>query len=372
MGKGSLTFHLEDAEATAAFYRYFLANPTTTFDAAGNLINPLIIPPDTMILGVYTKDRYGLDEQMRNRDGSLSFIAVKREIGLDGNSIVDASVDRDHFSGRPVVIFRLDDEGGEIFHRLTAANVERNLSIVMDGRVRSNPTINEPISGGRGSISGFDQEGAENLALVLRTAALPVELEVASQQSIGASLGEDTIRQGLYALLGGIAAVLIFMLIFYRTAGINAVIAQLLNFYIMFSVLSALGFTLTLPAIAGFILTIGMATDANVIIFERMKEEMRLGKSRKAVIEAGFGKAFWAIMDSNITTFIAALFLSQLGSGPIRGFAVALSIGVFSSVFTALFVSRLIFDFGTDVMRSKNLFVSWTTQIQENTRRVSL
>jgi len=160
--------------------------------------------------------------------------------------------------------------------------------------------------------------------------------------------------------------VLLFMLVWYRTAGINAIIAQLLNFYIMFSVLSALSFTLTLPAIAGFILTIGMATDANVIIFERMKEEMRLGKSRKAVVEAGFGKAFWAIMDSNITTFIAALFLSQLGSGPIRGFAVALSIGVFSSVFTALFVSRLIFDFGTDVMRSKGLSVSWTTLIQES------
>jgi len=132
----------------------------------------------------------------------------------------------------------------------------------------------------------------------------------------------------------------------------------------MFSVLSALNFTLTLPAIAGFILTIGMAVDASVIIFERMKEEMRLGKTRKAVVEAGFDKAFWAIMDSNITTFIAALFLSQLGSGPIRGFAVSLAIGVFSSVFTALFVSRLIFDFGTDVLRSKKLSVSWVTRIQ--------
>jgi preprotein translocase subunit SecD len=127
----------------------------------------------------------------------------------------------------------------------------------------------------------------------------------------------------------------------------------------MFSVLSAFNFTLTLPSIAGFILTIGMAVDANVIIFERMKEEMRLGKGRKAVVDAGFDKAFWAIMDSNITTFIAALFLSQLGSGPIQGFAVSLAIGVFSSVFTALFVSRLIFDFGTDVLHSKKVSVSW-------------
>ena len=177
-------------------------------------------------------------------------------------------------------------------------------------------------------------------------------------------MGEDSIRQGVYALVGGVIAVFIFMLFYYKTAGINAVVAQVLNLYIMFSVLSALNFTLTLPAIAGFILTVGMAVDASVIIFERMKEEMRLGKTRKAVIDAGFDKAFWAVMDSNITTFIAALFLSQLGSGPIRGFAVSLAIGVFSSVFTALFVSRLIFDFSTDVMRSKNLSVSWRTHIQ--------
>jgi preprotein translocase subunit SecD len=136
-------------------------------------------------------------------------------------------------------------------------------------------------------------------------------------------------------------------------------VAQILNIYFMFSILSAFNFTLTLPSIAGFILTIGMAVDANVIIFERMKEELHIGKGRKAAVDAGFDKAFWAIMDSNITTFIAALFLSQLGSGPIQGFAVSLAVGVFSSVFTALFVSRLIFDFGTDVMGSKHLSVSW-------------
>ncbi|MCL2804937.1 MAG: protein translocase subunit SecD [Treponema sp.] len=364
MGKGSLAFHLEDAEATEAFYNYYIANPATTFDASGRLINPSIVPADVMILGYYVKDRYGLDEQARNLDGSLRYIAVKRAVGLDGNYIEEAFVERNHMSAQPEVIFRLSPEGGEIFYSMTSTNVDKNLAIVLDDRVRSNARITTGIRE-RGQITGFGLEEAENIALVLRTAALPVELEVASQQSIGASLGEDTIRQGLYALLGGIAAVLVFMLVFYKAAGINAVVAQLLNFYIMFSVLSALNFTLTLPAIAGFILTIGMATDANVIIFERMKEEMRLGKSRKAVIEAGFSKAFWAIMDSNITTFIAALFLSQLGSGPIRGFAVSLSIGVFSSVFTALFVSRLIFDFGTDVMRSKNLSVSWKTRIQE-------
>jgi len=364
MGKGSLAFHLEDSEATETFNNYYRANPTSTFDASGQLINPSIIPSDVMILGYYIKDRFGLDEQARNLDGSLRYIAVKKEVGLDGNYIEEASVERNNMSAQPEVTFRLSSEGGTIFYNLTSSNIEKNLAIVLDGRIRSNARITTGIRE-RGQITGFGSEEADNIALVLRTAALPVELEVASQQSIGASMGEDTIRQGLYALLGGISLVLLFLLIYYKGAGVNAVIAQLLNFYIMFSFLSALSFTLTLPAIAGFILTIGMATDANVIIFERMKEEMRLGKSRKAVIEAGFGKAFWAIMDSNITTFIAALFLSQLGSGPIRGFAVSLSIGVFSSVFTALFVSRLIFDFGTDVAKSKGLSVSWTTRIQE-------
>jgi len=358
MGKGSLAFHMEDTEATEAFNNYYRANPTTTFDTAGNLINPSIVPADVMVLGYYIKDQYGLDEQDRNPDGSLRFIAVKREVGLDGNHIQEAIVERNSMDGKPEVTFRLDSEGGEIFYRLTSAHINEVLTIVLDDRVKSRATITTSIRDAV-RISGFGFDEANNIALTLRTAALPVELEVASQQSIGASMGEDTIRQGLYALLGGVLAVLVFMLVYYKTAGINAVVAQILNFYIMFSILSALNFTLTLPAIAGFILTIGMAVDASVIIFERMKEEMLLGKTRKAVIDAGFDKAFWAIMDSNITTFIAALFLSQLGSGPIRGFAVSLSIGVFSSVFTALFVSRLIFDFSTDVLHSKNVSVSW-------------
>jgi preprotein translocase subunit SecD len=358
MGKGSLAFHMVDVEATEMFESYYRANPATTFDDEGNLRNPTIVPGDVMIRGVYVKDRYGLDEHDRNADGSLRYTAVKREVGLDGNHIRSAVVERNSLDGKPEVTFMLDSEGGEIFYRLTSANIGKPLAIVLDDRVKSSATIRSAIRDAV-QLTGFGQEEANNIALTLRTAALPVELEVANQQSIGASMGEDTIRQGLYALLGGIVAVFIFMLFYYKTSGINAVVAQLLNFYIMFSILSAFNFTLTLPSIAGFILTIGMAVDASVIIFERMKEEMRLGKGRKAVIEAGFDKAFWAIMDSNITTFIAALFLSQLGSGPIQGFAVTLAIGVFSSVFTALFVSRLIFDFSTDVFHSKKVSVTW-------------
>ncbi|GHU87024.1 protein translocase subunit SecD [Spirochaetia bacterium] len=355
MGKGSLAFHIVDQEASASFNSYYNSHPTTTFDSAGNLLDPTIVPSDVMILGVYTKDQYGLDEFTGN------YTAVKKEIGLDGNHIRDAQVDRNNLDGKPEVTFMLDSEGGEIFYKLTSANIQKPMAIVLDDRVKSQATIQTAIRDAV-RLTGFGADEANNIALTLRTAALPVELEVANQQTIGASLGEDTIRQGLYALTGGLAAVMVFMLFYYKISGINAVIAQVLNFYLMFSVLSAFNFTLTLPSIAGFILTIGMAVDANVIIFERMKEEMRLGKGRKAVVDAGFDKAFWAIMDSNITTFIAALFLSQLGSGPIQGFAVSLAIGVFSSVFTALFVSRLIFDFGTDVLHSKNVSISWRKQ----------
>ncbi|GHV89043.1 protein translocase subunit SecD [Spirochaetia bacterium] len=351
MGRGGLAFHMVDQDAAAAFNNYYAQNPTTTFDNNGNLRDPTIIPSDVVVRGVYAKDRYGLDER-------TGYTVIKREVGLDGNHIRSAVVERNNLDGRPEVTFLLDAEGGEIFYQLTSANVNKPLAIVLDDRVKSQANIQTAI---RDSVrlTGFGQEEANNIALTLRTAALPVELEVANQQTIGASMGEDTIRQGLFALVGGLVAVLIFLVIFYKGAGINAVVAQVLNFYFMGSVLSAFNFTLTLPSIAGFILTIGMAVDANVIIFERMKEELRLGKGRRAAVDAGFDKAFWAIMDSNITTFIAALFLSQLGSGPIQGFAVSLAIGVFSSVFTALFVSRLIFDFGTDVMKSKGLSVTW-------------
>jgi preprotein translocase subunit SecD len=355
MGRGSLAFHIVDEDATQTFSRYYAAHPMDTFDAQGELLDPSIVPDDVVVRGRYTKDRYGLDE-------FVDYVAIKKEVGLDGNHIKSAIVDREDFAGKPEVNFILDSEGGDIFYALTSANVGKPLAIVLDNRVKSWATIQGAI---RESVrlTGFDMDEANNIALLLRTAALPVELEVASQQAIGASMGEDAINMGLRAILGGLGAVMVFMILYYKGAGFVAVLAQILNMYFMFSILSAFNFTLTLPSIAGFILTIGMAVDANVIIFERMKEELRLGKSRKAAIDAGFDKAFWAIMDSNITTFIAALFLSQLGSGPIQGFAVSLAIGVLSSVFTSLFVSRLIFDFGTDVLHNKELSVSWRVKV---------
>jgi preprotein translocase subunit SecD len=350
MGKGSLTFQMVDSDAATAFNNYYNSHPGTTFDSQGNLLDPSVIPDDCVVRGVYTKDRYGLDE-------FTGYTVIKKEIGLDGNHISDARASRDNIDGKPEVNFELDSEGADIFYNLTSANIGKQLATVLDDRVRSQATIQSAISNS-GRLTGFDADESANLAMILRSAALPVELEVVNQQTIGAAMGEDTIYRGLYALLGGLAAVMVFMLIFYKVSGINAVVAQVFNIFIMFSILSAFNFTLTLPSIAGFILTIGMAVDANVIIFERIKEELQIKKSRKAAIEAGFNKAFWSIMDSNITTFIAALFLSQLGSGPIQGFAVSLAIGVFSSVFTALFVSRLIFDFGTDTGSDK-ISISW-------------
>ncbi len=352
MGKGILNFRLVDSDATDKFNSYYAAHPADTFSSSGGLLDPSIIPEDTEVLGLYTKDEYGLDER-------IGYLAVKKEIALDGQHIKSADVGADNLTNRPEVDFVLDSEGAEIFAEFTGAHRGEFLAIVSDNKIKSNARINDAITGGRVAITGFGLEEAQNLQKVLQSAWLNVPLTVESQQVIGASLGAQTIRQGILAIVVGIVSIMIFMLIFYKGSGVNAVIAQILNLYIMFSVLSAFNLTLTLPSIAGMILTIGMAVDANVIIFERIKEELSLGKSRQAAVAAGFENAFWAIMDSNITTFIAAIFLSQLGTGSIQGFAVSLSIGVVSSVFTALFVSRLIFDFGTDVLHSGHVSISW-------------
>ncbi|MEL3904542.1 MAG: protein translocase subunit SecD [Treponemataceae bacterium] len=355
MGRGLLAFHIVDEEATQTFREYYRNNPGKTFDADYNLLDSSIIPEDCMVLGVYHKDAYGIDE----RDDREPFLVVKKEAGLEGKHLVSVNTTADTTLNTPLVVFNLDAEGGKIFADLTTENVGKRLAIVSDNKIKSAPNIKEAITGGAGNISGFSATEAENLKTVLRTAWLNVPLQLETQQVVGASLGDEKIQEGLKALQWGLLAVLIFMLLFYREAGINACIAQVLNLYIMFSILSAFNLTLTLPSIAGMILTIGMAVDANVVVFERIKEELKLNKSRDAAIKAGFEHAFSAVMDSNITTFIAAFFLSILGTGPIKGFAYSLAIGVVSSVFTALFVSRLIFDFGTQTLHLKKIRISW-------------
>ena len=353
MGKGILNFRLVDNEATNTFKAYYAQHPATTFNATGDLMDVSIIPEDCEVFGVYTKDEYGLDER-------YDWLVVKKEIALDGQHVKSAQVTNDEFTNQPEVVFNLDAEGAQIFAEFTGAHVGDNLAIVSDNKVKSNARIQTAITGGSVSLSGgFSYEEAENIRKVLQTAWLNVPLEVESQQVIGASLGDEAIHQGIMAIILGLGLILVFMLVFYKASGINAVVAQVLNLYMMFSILSAFNYTLTLSSIAGMILTIGMAVDANVLVFERIKEELRQGKTRAVAIAIGFDNAFWAILDSNITTFIAAMFLAALGTGAVQGFAVSLAIGVISSVFTALFVSRLIFDFDTDVLHAKKVSIGW-------------
>ncbi|WP_147613821.1 protein translocase subunit SecD [Treponema pectinovorum] len=352
-GKGILNFRLVDENATNAFAAYYASVGPDAFNEDGSLANPSIIPEDTEVFGYYTKDAYGLDQR-------IGYIAVKKEVSLDGNHVKSAQVSRDQTTGQTEVNFSLDSEGATIFAEFTGAHVGERLAIVNDNKVKSAATIRQAITGGNVSLSGgFSVEEAQNIQKVLQTSYLEVPLKVESQQIVGASLGKEAIHQGMMALALGLGLVLVFMLVYYLGAGFYAVIAQILNMYIMFSVLSAFNLTLTLSSIAGMILTVGMSVDANVIIFERIKEELAVGKSRAAAIASGFDNAFWAIMDSNITTFIAALFLSQLGTGSIQGFAVSLAIGVCSSVFTALVISRLMFDFNTDVIGQKKISIGW-------------
>jgi preprotein translocase subunit SecD len=350
-GKGILSFHIVDDEALANFSEWQAQNPGQVLGLEGQVLQPSILPKGTVLRGVYIRDEYGLD-QLRG------FTVIDEEVGLSGNYIRDARVSSDPITGRPLVNFFLTSEGGEIFYKLTSDNVGKTLAVVLGDKVKAQARIAEPIRDAV-RVTGFDAEEANDLALVLRTGALPVPLEVINQQAVGASLGEDAIRLGLRAITVGFALVVIFMLIYYKAAGLIADLALILNLYFIVSILSVFGFTLTLPSLAGIVLTVGMAVDANVIVFERIKEEYRVGKSPKGAVQAGFSKAFWAIADSNITTFIAALALSQLGKGPIQGFAVTLAVGIVCSMFTALFVSRLIFDFTTDVLRIRRLSIAW-------------
>ncbi len=351
LGKGILNFRLVDTEATNSFNAYYAQNPTNTFTATGELLNPTIIPPNTEVLGLYVKDEYGLDER-------VNYLVLENEIILDGEHLASATVGSSRL-GQPEVHLTLDPEGAVIFGEATSIHTGRTLAIVSEDKVKSAAVINESIPGGNVAISGFSLTEAQNLQKVLQTAWLNVPLVVESQQVIGASLGDLAIEQGMQAILFGLLLVMIFMLVWYTGAGINAVIAQVLNLFMMFSILSAFGLTITLSSVAGMILTLGMAVDANVVVFERIRDELKLGKSRAAAVVSGFQHAFWAIMDANVTTFIAAIFLSQLGTGSIQGFAVSLAIGVVSSVFTALFVSRLIFDFGTQALQRKKINIGW-------------
>ena len=261
---------------------------------------------------------------------------------VSGKHLVDAKTQFDNL-GRAVVTLEFNSEGAKLFEQATAENVGKQISIVLDGNVVSAPVVQERISGGNAQISGrFSTAEAQRLAIMLRAGALPVPVDVLENRSVGPSLGADSINAGLKAGLIGTLLVLGFMLLYYRTLGIAADVALTVCLLLVFAGLISLKATLTLPGIAGIILTIGMAVDGNILIYERIIEEAKLGKTPTAAIDAGFKKALTTILDANITTLIAAGVLYYFGSGPIRGFAVTLSIGILASVFSAIVVTRVL------------------------------
>jgi len=266
---------------------------------------------------------------------------VRKRVVVSGDTLVDAQPTFQ--DNQPVVSFRFDSKGTKRFGDVTQDNTGRMLAILLDGKVISAPVINEPILGGTGIISGsFTVEQARDLALLLRAGALPAPLTILEERTVGPDLGADSIRAGKIASVIGLVAVVVFMMLYYGLFGVFSVLSLVINLVILLGVLSLFQATLTLPGIAGIVLTLGMAVDANVLIFERIREEVRSGKTPIAAMDAGYRRAFSAIIDANITTLIAAVILFNLGSGPVKGFAVTLGIGIITSVFTAMMVTRLL------------------------------
>lgn len=272
-------------------------------------------------------------------------LLLENKILMTGDMVKDAQVRVGGTFNEPYVSLDLTGRGGKVFANITEKNVGRRMAIVLDGVVRSAPVIRERILGGSAQISGsFTHEDASDLAIVLRVGALPAPVDIVQNMTVGASLGQDSINKGLTSGIFGTILVIGFMLIYYRLSGLIANAAMTLNIMFLFAGLAILNATLTMPGIAGIVLAVGMAVDANILIFERMREEYALGKSVRSSIDSGFGKAFWTIMDSQVTTLITALALFLFGTGPIKGFAVTLSLGIIINLFTSLFCSRLMFD----------------------------
>ena len=284
-------------------------------------------------------------DQNRNVIGETYWLLEKNQV-LTGRNLKRASQSFDDF-GQPAVAFNLDAEGARKFGDTTSANIGRGLAIVLDGKVISAPSIEGRITD-RGIIRGrFSQQEVIDMVTVLQSGALPAGITYLEERTVGPSLGADSVEKGKNAGLIGGVLVILAMLLVYNLSGVNAVIVLSLNIVLVFGALSMFGATLTLPGIAGIVLTVGMAVDANVLIFERIREELRSGRTVKSAIAAGFAKALSSILDANVTTLIAAIFLFTFGTGPIRGFAVTLSVGIIASVFTAVIVSRFLFDLFT-------------------------
>ena len=295
-----------------------------------------VLPPDMEVVT-------GASTQLSGGAPETVYYLVRRVAAVTGRDLRNARPTLDEFN-QPAVSFSLNREGARKFGEVTGQNIGRSLAILLDGRVETAPTIQGRIAD-EGEITGtFTQQEAADLGLVLRSGALPASLTYLEERTIGPQLGADSIRAGVIAAVSGLVVVAIFMLVYYRLAGVNAIIAVGMNLLILMGFMAYLDAVLTLPGIAGLILTIGIGVDSNVLIFERIKEELRAQKAVKAAVSAGFDRVFLTILDTHIASLIAAAFLFQFGSGPIRGFATTLAIGLVSNVFTALFVSRTLFE----------------------------
>ncbi|WP_324220611.1 protein translocase subunit SecD [Ferrovibrio sp.] len=297
-------------------------------------------------------------DKARSGNGPVDRYVVRRRVEVAGDNLVDAQAGYDQRTGEPIVSFRFDSVGARRFAEVTQRSVGLPFAIVLDNKVLSAPVIREPILGGSGQISGnFTVAEANDLAVLLRAGALPAPLKVIEERVVGPDLGADAIRAGIIAIIIGFVAVNVFMIAAYGLFGIFAVIAVSLNLVLILGALSSMQATLSLPGIAGILLTIGMAVDANVLINERIREEYKLGKSVVASLDSGFSRAFSTILDSNLTTLIAMAILFAFGSGPVRGFAVAISIGIVTSMFTAILVVRQMIVLWMKSARPKKLVV---------------
>lgn len=284
-------------------------------------------------------------------------IGVRTQIELTGDVIENASVQFDPATNIPEVSMSMNSEGARKWGRITGANIGKPVAIVLDGFVFSYPNVNSKIPNGRSSITGLDGvEEAEDLVNILLSGALPAPLEILEERTVGATLGAESIQAGLNSILFGLAVVAIFMIIYYRTGGGIADLALILNIIFILGILAAFKATLTLPGIAGIVLTIGMAVDANVLIFDRIREEQRTGKTLKASIEAGYANAMSAIVDANVTTFFVAIILFSFGVGPIKGFAVTLMAGIVASLFSAIVITRVVVDYLTQARHNSVSF----------------
>ena len=293
------------------------------------------VPTDSEIV---PGDRRDIDGQVIGAD----YYVLKTAAIISGQELRSARRSQDEY-GQPVVNFATQPHAADKFGQYTGSHIGTRMAIVLDNRVISAPVIESRIPGDGRITGNFTIEEAEDLALKLRAGALPATITYLEERTVGPSLGRDSVVRGVRAAVSGLLVVMLFMLVYYRLSGLNANIALILNIMILLGAMAYFGATLTLPGIAGVILTIGMAVDANVLIFERIREELRVGKTVRAAIDTGFARAFGTILDANLTTLIAALFLFNFGTGPVKGFAVTLSIGILASVFTAVFVSRTLY-----------------------------